>query len=220
MTPETAVEAVERDVKELEVPRGIQLDVVWTITAATDSLRAVVAVWGPAERTCPGCDPVYSNREPIRECPVTLDPSIGEVQTWSQQHGCGVWWGPPWQTVEVDVWGYPSPDDEGDEAVAVRAALAERVGAAVREMASDVAERDRELTATARKELRRVLADALEELAAGADPEEVSTGDELRPGVMHDGGEWIAWCYDPSWDAGGSDFLEERESSLLQSQGV
>src|SRR5438445_822685 len=57
MTPETAVEAVERDVKELEVPRGIQLDVVWTITAATHSLRALVAVWGPAERTCPGCAP-------------------------------------------------------------------------------------------------------------------------------------------------------------------
>jgi hypothetical protein len=185
----------------LTLPAGIQAEVLEVRTAATGTTVTRIAVWGPAERVCPGCEPVYSDRDPIRGCPVMLDPSMGDVQARDQQHGCGTWWGPDWVTID------PSEAEALDE-------LRDRVVAAADKLMEDVRTTEAEADARARAALRRTLAEALAELDAGAEPDDVATGSEMDPGVYRDGDEWIAWDYAEAWDNDGTEFVEVRESEL------
>jgi hypothetical protein len=197
---EMSSEEIREMLAGLDLPEGVQAELIEVHTAATHSLVRRIVVWGPAPRTCPGCEPVTSDRDPIRDCPVILDPSVGDVQSVSQQHGCGAWWGPDWVVIDPD----GEPSDE----------LADRVMIAAADEAADVRAAEAKEDARTRAALRRALADALEDLAAGGDPEDVATGSELDPGVYLDGDEWIAWDYAEAWDNDGTEFVEVRESEV------
>lgn len=181
-----------------DLPPGVQAALLTTRTAATGTTAASVAVWGPAARHCAGCD--QHDRDPIRDCPVSLDPSFGAPQVWSQQHGCGTWWGPPWETINLD--GLVGIENVTDAVLGT-----------ARRIEADVAGRDAELRSAVVESLRSELTAALADLAAGADPVEVTTGNELEPGVWHFEGRWEAWDYDPSSDAEG-DTITVTEADL------
>jgi hypothetical protein len=186
--------------------RGIEVELISVVAAATDAEVCAVVVWGPAERFCPGCD--QSERPALRACPIMLDSSVGDVQAFDQQHGCGLWWGPPWEVVD--------PTDHHD-----LASLLAAVTAAVGEVAERVTDRDDDKAAEVRARLVADLAGAVTALAGGADVEDVVTGSDLYPGVHVDlyqvehsgeGPVLVAWDYDPRWGA--------EEDTIVVSEAV
>jgi hypothetical protein len=191
--PDIMNENTTRDVlANLRLGKGIQAELISVVAAASGTVRCAVAVWGPAERSCPGCD--QTERPALRACPIMLDSSQGDVQAFDQQHGCGAWWGPSWEVVD--------PSD-CDDLAALRAA----VTAAAGEVAEGAADRDAEAAAKVRTRLVADLSAAMAAVAGGADIEDVVNGHDLKPGIQAehglDGLVLIAWDFDPRWDAEG-----------------
>jgi hypothetical protein len=181
--------ALENLVGGLERPDGVSAEVLSVTTAATGGQVLGVAVWSRAERTCPGCG--QGERPADRDCPVTLNPPMGEVQVWSQQHGCGAWWGPvAWEVVPVAPY-----DDTADD-------VAQRVTAAVLKVSEASAAEAERLADAVRDRLR---ADLARWLTLDDDDREFSSlaGDELHPGIYDDAGTWVAWDWDPRDPDGG-----------------
>ena len=94
-TTESAAVAAEEILTEMTMPEGIHAEVLSSSLASTDGHAAHLVVWGPARRTCDGCG---QSEWPVeRSCPVNIDSAgFGDLQMWNHQHGCGVWWSPPW----------------------------------------------------------------------------------------------------------------------------
>jgi len=152
--------------------------------------------------------------------PGTLDPSIGEVQTWSQQHGLAVSLVYAVATVEGLTSGANLlPGRRGDEAVAVRSGPLPSGSrrACPSGRWRQRRERDRDSRPTPRKGLGGSLR-CPRSSCCGAGPESSPTVDDCAPWSAGTAGDGFAWCYDPSWDAGGSDFREEAGVSLLHTR--
>jgi hypothetical protein len=206
MRNDMSSETVDEMLAGLTLPAGIQATVLEVRTAATATTVTRIAVWGPAQRECPGCG--ATERDPIRECPVTLDPSVGDTQAWSQQHGCGAWWGSTWAVIDPIEPDYIEPDD------------ADRIRRLADEIMEDVRAAEAEADTQTMAALRTALTEALDELGSGAEPDYVTTGSATEPGVYRDGDEWLAWAYAAAWDNDGTEFLEVRESEVREGAGA
>jgi hypothetical protein len=132
-------------------------------------------VWADRPYThCPLC---HQGVDP-GHCPVTLDGGAdgGQyLQTWSLQHGCGEW-------LTID-WAAVGDDETVDQVIAYVTASRD--------------ERAAKLRADTVAALRRDLRIALDQLADGDDPDDVTTGSLANPGIYRDG-QWLAWAYDPT----------------------
>lgn len=189
MTTADTTSRIRTAVGTASLPDCIQAEVLSVITHATGTEHVEVVVWGPADPTCPSCG--QSERPTVRACPVSLNPSMGEVQVWDQQHGCGQWWGPPWEIV-------PTGDLDLDDPADIET-LVERLHVTATELASDVTDERQRQADAIRRRLTAELRLALAALAEGADPDDVRTGSDMAPGVWPGYGDetWEAWDFDP-----------------------
>ncbi|MGW2654363.1 hypothetical protein ACWC1D_12015 [Streptomyces sp. NPDC001478] len=114
----------------------------------------------------------------------------GNLDPFSQQHGCGQWLDALWEPVRGVGGGYEATPDG---VLRVAAELLERLNSARR------ARRER-IRACLRMELTAALHRLDEPLKEGDTPEEraeeVTTGNEIEPGIYRDG-DWLIWAYDP-----------------------
>ena len=170
------------DVDRMTLPKGIHATILSARDASTGIMVHTAIVW--ADRTfwdCPRCTQPIARQ--VDDCPVTLNGGYpgGQVEPFSQQHGCGEWLSADWQECEPE------------EVVIRNTALVMAAG------------REEEMN-TERKAIRdRLETDlrwAITQLAAGeSTAEEVTTGSDMTPGVYYDEyitREWLAWDYDPA----------------------
>ncbi|MER5985756.1 hypothetical protein [Streptomyces sp. NPDC001787] len=185
MTDQTA-----DDLAELLVTADIRGTHAAVLDAAQPALQPpTIAVWTDRARAnCPGC------RQPVAQdmadsCPVTLDQ--WELRPSDQTHHCGEWLSVLYAQVKGTGYGCE-----------VAVADIERTA---RSLAEDLSEernhlRDR-TTARLRRELQEALTRLAEPLSGGETDEEradeVSTGTDMEPGVIHQHGKWLAWDRDP-----------------------
>lgn len=188
MTSTAIVVTLTSVLRDVEIPRGVHAEHLSTVARSTNTRRHAIAVWGPAPTRCPGC--AQSERPPERGCPVVLDDSHGEPQAWSQQHGCGSWWGPVWEVHSLDESVLDAPDR-----------LAGLIGDMVADVVAATQHRDAADVRDRQQGLYDALADALDRLGEGDDPDDVANGSETTPGVWLGPTGWEAWDYDPCDDS-------------------
>jgi hypothetical protein len=200
------------DIKEVKLPPYIHATILCGRDVVSGDTNEYVIVWADrAYNTCPQC------RQPVHtevDCPIHLDAGAcqgGQLLEYDQQHGCGEWLGVHSANIEPS----DSPDDSPEiiEGVTEHAVLAaaDKLSAA---RTADIAVQ----VATIQRRLRRDLRAALNRLAEplGADEtaddraDEITNGDEIQPGVYHDGGTWLAWDYHPE----GSDAITIYQADL------
>lgn len=158
-----------------------------TICPAGDHLR-VVSRW---ESRCGRCGQSIKSGN---VGPDTWDDEAGCNQGhYSFQHGCGEL-NLPIEVTILDPGDYPSLEDLIDSAIA--------------ELKSDIAQERSEARDKLARTLREDLTAALARLRDGADPEDVTTGDDFEPGVYRPNGEWVAWAVDPTVEGDTIDVTE------------
>lgn len=149
-----------------------------------------------ALQTCGQCDQPLGHGRPG---PLTWVDRGEEMGTHSHQHGCGMW-NPPTEGVAT-LPPEAEPDDPGHDAQWSADQHRETLeDEAIRALAQLDAEVDQERGAALhdlRASLHQQLTYAMRELSRGTDPEDVTTGSEMEPGVFRDGDEWIAWDFEP-----------------------
>jgi hypothetical protein len=191
----------------LDLPTGTHAAVLTGHDVVSGEQLAYPVVW--ADRpydTCPRC------RQPVarvvEQCPVMLDTGArqgGQILEYSKQHGCGEWLSVDWDEVRASDRLADITDDD--------------VAAAARLLAARLAETIASKRDHIRMRLREDLQDALRRLAEPLEDDEtaedrtdeVRTGSEVEPGIYQEGGEWVAWDYDP---AGSGDTIAVHESDL------
>jgi hypothetical protein len=197
---------------QIDLPLGVHYTALSDRDIVTGEMLTRGIVWTdrPYDR-CPRChEPV--NREVIG-CPVTLNGGAhqgGQLEMWSQQHGCGYWLKVEWAEVAGT-----GPDGQiTDDDVA---AAAEDIADALREAIDAERERVRiGLLEDLSLALAR-LADPLDEDEMPKDrAEEVRTGSEISPGVYLEDGRWVAWDYDPD---GSGDTVSVTANDVLSWAG-
>jgi hypothetical protein len=143
-------------------------------------------VWLNARATCPGCD--QSDRPVVRDIPVMVD-DRGDIQAVSQQHGCGSWWGPDWDSIKLG-----SDDDDDRKAVITHALVrqAEENRSADRQVVKESLESDIRWVLSLVNDTHDPDIEDLDDLRL-----EMSTGNEANPGVYFDDDKIVAWTYDP-----------------------
>lgn len=172
-----------------DLPRHVHAETLRARDVVTGQPIAETIVW--ADRVinqCPLC------RQPIdrivEACPAHLNAGAGQggqLQDYSQQHGCGEWLAVTWRAVA---------DGESVEFVA-----AEIAASFTRDLAEE--------RASIRRRLTEELADAMARLAkpladgetAEERAEEITTGSDTDPGVYRGDG-WLAWEFDPLTEDG------------------
>jgi hypothetical protein len=195
------------DTTTLNLPAGTHATTLHARDVVTGETLTEVVVWTDlSSGRCPRCDqPV--RREP--DCPLHLNGGAGQggaLETWDHMHGCGQWLEPPSEAVR-------GTGENGE-------VTEEDVLAVARGLAERLAEAHDERRAKIRRRLRRELTDALARLAEPLDDdettedraEEVRSGDDMQPGVYHDGHQWVAWDFDPA--GGEGEYLEVTENEV------
>lgn len=194
--------------KDDYLPAGVHAETLRARDTATGGELAETIVW--ADRSydrCPRCGQQVPSEV---GCPVKFNAGAGQggaLEERSQQHGCGEWLGVLW----VQVTG---SGETGEVAERDVTAAAERMAQA---RVALIAERRERI----RARLRRHLIGALAELAkpldgdetAGERAERLRSGDEMNPGVYHDGAQWVAWDFDPD---GSGDVIDVTEGELTR----
>lgn len=193
--------------RTLDLPAGTHAGVLTGRDVVSGEQLAYPVVW--ADRpygTCPRC------RQPVarvvEQCPVMLDTGAGQggqIQEYSKQHGCGEWLSVDWDEVRP---GDQLAEVAEDDIVAAARLLAARLVAAIASERENI-----------RRRLREDLQDALCRLAGPLEggetaedrADEVRTGSEVEPGIYQEGGQWVAWDYDPD---GSGDTIAVDESDL------
>jgi hypothetical protein len=192
---------------KLALPAGTHATVLTGRDVVSGLQLAYPVVW--ADRpydTCPRCGQPVARV--VGQCPVMLNTGAGQggqIQEYSQQHGCGQWLSVDWSEV-------PASDRLSD-------VTEDDVAASARTFATRLAEAITLRRERIRRRLREDLEEALGRLAEPLDDDEteqdrardVRTGSEVEPGVYSEGGEWVAWDYDPD---GSGDTIAVRESDL------
>ena len=189
-----------------QLARGTHAAILTGTDVVTGEALAYPVVW--ADRPydhCPRCNQ-FVGRDV--DCPVMLNTGAGQggqIQEYSQQHGCGEWLSVSWKEIYFSTRD-ATEQDILDAAHELAADLAEEIAARQKRLRTQL----REELAAALKRLREPLGeDETTEDRAG----EMRTGSEIEPGIYEEHGVWLAWDYDPD---GSGDPITVTEADVTE----
>lgn len=196
------------DVDDIRLPDGIHATLLTDRDIVTGEMLAYPVVWADRPYSdCPLCGQDIGVEE---ACPVALNTGAGQggqIEEWDKTHGCGYWLSVSWREVTAPAGRDTTDDDQEDqEDEEVAPGIGEDdVLTVARELAADreqqIAAEQKKIRGKLRKELAASIARLGEPLGDGESLEdradEVTTGSETEPGVYCDGGQWLAWAYEP-----------------------
>lgn len=180
----------------------IETAVMTATNAATGGTITAVAAWSHWSHTCPSCGQPGAHGPGQNPWSLNGGNPWSPLEQWSQQHGCGAWWG-PWASDAVLV----GADEIVEE-------VAELLGQKVQARAAKA-------IAAAREKLTDGLREQLAAVLALPPEDREPTGNETNPGVYREDygpqeGEWVAWDYDVDTTAG--DVITVYASDLIEGE--
>ncbi len=174
---------------DLTLPTGTHAETITGVDSDGAHVEYLIVWRDRPFDLCPRCHETVARV--IDAPPVLINPGYvgGQLDQLDLQHGCGCWLTVHWEQADNEI-----------EAVEIAARMAVDLQAEI--------ERARR---TMLADLRSNLTDALALLADGVDPDDVTTGSEVHPGVYREGGRWLAWDFDPD---GSGDTITADEDDL------
>ncbi|MFD7866016.1 hypothetical protein [Streptomyces sp. NPDC059783] len=177
---------LEDVLSRLDLPVGTYATVVHDQANSPEEWPPRIVVWTDRPyNACPSC-----GQQVPRDVSLLVQLNRGSLEPFSQQHGCGQWLDALWEPVRGAGEGYEATPDG---VLRVAAELLDRLNSA------RVDRRER-IRARLRRELTAALHRLDEPLKEGETSEgraeEVTTGNEIDPGIYRDG-DWLIWAYDP-----------------------